>query len=53
MFKEDAFEGQGLMKYVNGDQYKGEWKKGKKHGQGEFRGIDKRVIIGEWIEDEL
>lgn len=43
----------GTFEYKNGDVFKGKWKKGKKNGQGEMRYKDKRVVIGEWIDDEL
>tara|TARA_B110000285_G_C15014599_1_gene558342 strand:+ start:62 stop:292 length:231 start_codon:yes stop_codon:yes gene_type:complete len=32
--KEGKPEGQGLMKYANGNIYEGEWKDGKKYGHG-------------------
>ena len=29
-------EGEGMYQYVNGDFYVGEWRRGKRHGYGEF-----------------
>lgn len=43
----------GTFEYKNGDVFKGKWKKGKKNGHGEMRYKDKRIVIGEWIDDEL
>ena len=45
-------DGNGMMRYANGDKYLGEWEKGKRHGKGTFEGADGR-IAGEWEFDRL
>lgn len=35
--KDGLKEGNGTCRYVNGDQYVGEWINNKKHGQGNFK----------------
>ena len=37
-----------LYLWENGTKYKGEWKSGKKHGQGTFTFIDGRKLAGEF-----
>ena len=32
-----VLNGLGVMNYKNGDQYDGDWKRGKKHGEGLYR----------------
>ncbi|CAK59856.1 unnamed protein product (macronuclear) [Paramecium tetraurelia] len=60
-FYKDVFDGDGIylqkligtFQYRNGDVFKGKWKKGKKNGHGEMRYKDKRIVVGEWIDDKL
>lgn len=46
----DGFRsGKGVFKYVNGDTYSGDWKNGKKHGQGSYRyASDGSSLVGKW-----
>jgi len=44
-------DGSGKYVHYNGDVFEGTWHKGRKHGRGEFNGVDGRLIIGEWIDD--
>jgi len=41
-------DGQGIMKYADGDVYEGEFKDGKPHGQGIMKYADGDVYEGEW-----
>ena len=34
----------------DGSWYEGQWKKGKPHGQGQYRRPDGKIFIGEWID---
>ncbi len=34
--------------YVDNNKYKGEWKNGKKHGEGLYTYSNKDVYSGEW-----
>ena len=43
------------MTYANGDEYKGEWKNGKKHGNGKMKfryNSDKLEQCGRWVNGE-
>ena len=41
------------MTYYDGDKYVGEWKKGKRHGQGTYTFSNGVRWVGEWKDDEL
>jgi hypothetical protein len=46
-------EGNGIMKYANGDTYDGEWKDGKKNGYGtKVNAIDGSKYEGEYSNDK-
>ena len=32
-----CFHGNGIIKFINGDSYEGEWKNGQMDGQGEYK----------------
>ncbi len=52
-FVKDDFHGQATYRYHNGDIFEGNFCKGKKQGQGTFNGIDGRLQIGEWVDDQF
>jgi radial spoke head protein 1 len=39
------------MKYVNGDEYTGQWLHGKKQGKGVYNYSDGDYYDGEWVKD--
>jgi len=41
-----------LFTWENGSSYVGEWKDGKKHGQGTFTSPDGRKYVGEYMDDK-
>lgn len=41
--------GQGLMKYANGDTYDGSWAENLPNGYGRFAWNDGRFYEGEWL----
>lgn len=41
---------EGSFQYDNGDEYSGEWKAGKKHGQGVYIWADGQRYEGQWRE---
>ena len=46
--------GNGYIVFPDGSKYTGEWKNGKRHGQGIWSSKDNSVIFkGKWIEDKL
>lgn len=49
--KKGVPDGLGKVKWESGDYYKGEFKKGKRHGKGKRVNIDGSVFIGEYMED--
>lgn len=52
-FKEDKFEGDGILYLNNGYIYEGNFQRGKKQGRGTLYSLDKKFIYeGEWYEDE-
>ena len=53
-FYRDEMDGKGKFFYANGNEFEGSFKNGKKDGQGRMTfNADGRLIIGEWMEDEL
>ncbi len=40
------------MKYVNGDEYTGQWSQGRKQGKGVYNYADGDYYDGEWVKDE-
>lgn len=47
----DKFECDGAYIYQNGDRYRGDWKKGLKHGYGIYTYVNGRSIKGWFYED--
>ena len=56
-FKEDKFEGKGIVQYKNGDKFQGHFQNGKEHGEGLYlyatkllkrRLYEHGVLIHEW-----
>jgi len=45
-------QGQGQMRYENGDIYKGSWVAGKKHGTGTLTTQDGQKYEGTWNNDQ-
>ena len=46
-------EGEGVYYYMNGNTYKGSWKKDKKHGYGEYKYyLTGERYEGEWINGD-
>ena len=46
--KLDGKRHQGIMAYSDGAKYEGEWKDGKRHGQGTLTWSDGSSYVGEW-----
>ena len=46
-------EGQGRLKYLNGDIYDGNWKKGKQEGKGTLKILNGTMYVGMWKLGEL
>ena len=44
-------DGSGVMHYVNGDEYEGEWEGGRKQGSGRMKYADGTEYEGEWQSD--
>ena len=57
-YKGDVFpetqipDGKGTAIYKNGDEYKGKWKNGEKHGKGVYTFADKRIFEGDFENDK-
>ena len=49
-FREDLYDGQGLLKVKDKYEYKGEFKEGVFHGQGYLHLIDHITYDGQWID---
>lgn len=47
-FKDNLFEGNGVMMYANGDRYEGEWKSNKKEGKGAMMYANGDRYEGQW-----
>jgi hypothetical protein len=48
------FEGYGVFKNGNGDEYSGMWKEGRSWGEGIFKnGATGRIVKGIWDGDKL
>ena len=45
--------GFGTMKYINGDEYVGDFTLGKRQGQGRYHSVSGKLKEGEWKDDEL
>jgi hypothetical protein len=43
-------EGHGVLTYVNGERYEGQWKDDKEHGKGTRTYINGDRYVGEWAE---
>jgi hypothetical protein len=41
--------GRGIMRYLNGSVYTGQWENGKMHGNGTIRWEDGSVYAGQWV----
>lgn len=44
-------DGLGQMHYTNGDVYEGDWKSGKRHGNGRLVDPEGSVYTGQWSND--
>ena len=51
--KGNCINGQGTWSLPSGYKYVGEWKNGKRHGQGTRTSVDGEVMKGIWKEGEL
>jgi len=52
-FKEDKFEGNGILVLNNGYIYEGNFQNGKKQGKGTLYSVDKKFVYeGDWFDDE-
>ena len=47
----DLYEGFGIYRWPSGDKYEGNFKGGKKNGQGLWTGCDGCSYEGEWVDD--
>lgn len=52
-FKENLYHGCGFITSTTGAYYKGGWMNGKKHGKGEYKNDQGRVLVGLFNEDHL
>lgn len=52
LLRNNLYQGYGELNYFSGSQYRGNWDKGKWHGEGSFTSATD-TIIGEWAEGEL
>jgi hypothetical protein len=52
-FENDKFNGQGEIKWSNGDQYKGNVVNDDKHGFGEMKWNDGTTYIGDWVKGKM
>lgn len=50
--RNNLYQGYGELNYFSGSQYRGNWDKGKWHGEGSFTSATD-TIIGEWAERKL
>ena len=44
-------DGEGVFVFADGASYQGQWKRGRRHGQGQERGREGDVYTGGWRED--
>ena len=51
-FKDDDFNGNGILKYNNGRKYEGNFKEGKMDGNGKFIWEDGKTYIGSYVNDK-
>ena len=52
--KGDCNNGQGTYRWESGDEYVGEWKDGKRHGQGtQTQQVFRTKYVGEWKDGEF
>ena len=47
---EDKKDGEGVFKWGDGREYRGQWKNGKQHGKGTLVDKDGNMTVAEWIE---
>ena len=52
LLRNNLYQGYGELNYFSGSQYRGNWDKGKWHGEGSFTSAT-NTIIGEWAEGKL
>lgn len=52
LLRNNLYQGYGELNYFSGSQYRGNWDKGKWHGEGSFTSATD-TIIGEWAEGKL
>tara|TARA_B110000503_G_scaffold85549_1_gene130166 strand:+ start:200 stop:766 length:567 start_codon:yes stop_codon:yes gene_type:complete len=50
-FKNNYYDGQGIMYWASGSKYEGQLKSGKQHGQGTFNNSNGDKYVGEWKYD--
>ncbi len=48
----NCVNGFGHMTYADGSTYAGQWRDGKRHGQGTQRRANGGVVTGRWVDDE-
>ncbi|CAD8122815.1 unnamed protein product [Paramecium sonneborni] len=48
--KNSIFNGWGIMKFCNGNQYKGQWEAGEMHGTGHFTWVNGEEYLGEYVK---
>lgn len=51
MWKNDSQDGYGIEKWADKSRYNGEYKKGLKHGKGDFFLADGSCYKGDWVKD--
>ena len=51
-FRNDQFEGFGVLTDTKGNRYEGAWKAGRRNGQGTLTAPDGTSISGLWVNDE-
>lgn len=52
LLRNNLYQGYGELNYFSGSQYRGNWDKGKWHGEGSFTSATD-TVIGEWAEGKL
>jgi hypothetical protein len=51
MWKKDVREGEGVLRYANGDMYNGQWCNDMRSGEGSLVFADGSSFVGQWRED--
>jgi hypothetical protein len=51
MWKKDVREGEGVLRYANGDVYNGQWTNDVRSGEGSLVFADGGSFVGQWRDD--